>query len=237
MQNIPPARTSKDPGQMDWDELLSACAQDRRNSPLWAEFLGRYGLKIKQFIRGTWSMLVPADDSALWGRVEQSDLFQSTIVRLVEQDCAALRRFSGTTEEEWLAYLAVITRSVVRDFLRRRRAIKRPRSDESRAWAFQTARSLNPGANEAEPRAMERKLLAREVTVLCERAIHNLSGESSTRDMLVFQLYFLHDLTARQIAQCRGVNLSKAGVEKLIDRLKDRIRSVISIDSSEAILQ
>jgi Zn-finger nucleic acid-binding protein len=55
--------------------------------------------------------------------------------------------------------------------------------------------------------------------------------------MLVFQLYFDKDLSAEQISRCRGVNLSKAGVEKVINRLKERIRSVVSPGASEAIMR
>jgi len=233
---------SRPPDQMDWPGLVSACARDRGNSLLWSAFVRRYGPKIRQFIRGTWrvsigSLTSLADVSALAGGMQESDLFQSTIVRLVEDDCAALRRFSGTTEDEWLAYLAVITRSVVRDSLRRQRTLKRPGGAESLGSSFHAARRLDLSREGTGSPAVERELLGREVRTLCERTINNLAGESSTRDMLIFRLYFDHDLTARQIAQCRGVNLSKAGVEKVITRLKEHIRSVVSLDASRVMMQ
>jgi predicted DNA-binding protein YlxM (UPF0122 family) len=54
--------------------------------------------------------------------------------------------------------------------------------------------------------------------------------------MLIFQLYFDKDLSVEQISHCQGVNLSKAGVEKVINRLKERIRNVVSPDASEAVI-
>ena len=44
----------KGPDRSRAGSLSRACARDRDNSVLWAEFLRRYGAKIRQFIRGTW---------------------------------------------------------------------------------------------------------------------------------------------------------------------------------------
>jgi hypothetical protein len=71
---------------------------------------------------------------------------------------------------------------------------------------------------------------------LCEREIHSDESAPSARNLLIFQLYFDHDLTLSQIASCRGVNLSKAGVDKVINRLKERVRSVAAAGESEAIM-
>jgi RNA polymerase sigma factor (sigma-70 family) len=223
---------SKELDQLPHRELISECAQDRNNSILWAEFLRRYGAKIRQFIRGTWQM--PAQ--GLPGGVEENDLFQATIVRLVEQDCAALHRFSGTAEEEWLAYLAIITRSVVRDTLRHDRRHKRGGENAIQRLMPLEKEKTNRLREGFKPLAMEREVLAREIRDLCEQEIHTDEAASRARNLLIFRLYFDHDLTLRQIASCRGINMSTAGVEKVINRLKERVRSVVSPDASEAIM-
>src|SRR5262245_41887890 len=83
--------------------LLEDCVQDTRDTIAWSKFLCRFTPKLKFFIRGT------LRQSGAQPEIEQEkDLLQSTIVRLVENDCAVLRRFSGSTEEELNAYLAVI---------------------------------------------------------------------------------------------------------------------------------
>lgn len=243
MPNLLHFPNTGDPAQVGWAELISACAQNRENPVLWAEFLRRYGLKIKQFIRGTWRLSTgnAAPMTAVapqLGGMQQSDLFQATIMRLVEQDCAAIKVFSGTSEDQWLAYLAVIARSVVRESLRRHRAIKRPgRAEFVHALPLPNA-GRDPFSHEGSARmSVERNILAQEVRGLCERAIASLSGDSSIRDMLIFKLYFDHDLSTRQIAECEGVNLTKGGVEDVIKRLKDRIRSLVSADAHEAMMR
>jgi DNA-directed RNA polymerase specialized sigma24 family protein len=89
----------------------------------------------------------------------------------------------------------------------------------------------------AETPHAERILLAREVVQLSERMIRSLSGESSGRDWLVFKLHYYDDMPASQIAQCKGIDLSKAGVEKVLNRLKERVRTLVAVDRSEAMIR
>ena len=231
-----------DPIAIETVELVSLCAQDTGNSALWSELLRRITPKIKAFIRGTLRQnrggsFGPSDAPLLSGGFQESDLFQNTIVRLVQNGCSVMRRFSGITEEEFMAYLAVITRSVVSDFLRRQRALKRPISHTQTSLASLTESRTEVSDSFAKHASMERELLAREVANLSMRMIRDSSGESSARDQLIFQLYFTYGLSTTQIAQCKGVELSKPGVEKVLNRLKDRLRNVAGTGPSEATIQ
>ena len=232
MANVIAYPTNRELDRMGWAELISACARDRGNSDSWAEFLVRYGLKIKQFVHGAWQLSLPEDAAAVLGELHTPDLFQNTIMRLVERDCAAMKRFSGTTEDQWLAYLAVIAKSVVRDALRRLRTLKRTRPALAAALPAIALQRLMPEPEDCERPALERGLLAQEVRKLCERAIHNLGNESAMRDLLIFRLFYDHNLPAGQIARCEGINLTKAGVEMVLNRLRDRIRSMVSPGAS-----
>lgn len=60
------------------------------------------------------------------------------------------------------------------------------------------------------------------------RAHDPQSGEHVNRNVLIFDLYFFHDLSIRQIAACRGVELSKTEVAKILNRLRRRVRKVIN---------
>jgi DNA-directed RNA polymerase specialized sigma24 family protein len=147
-----------------------------------------------------------------------------------------MKRFSGQSEDEWLAYLAIITRSVVRNALKHQRRLKRPGGREVRMLNFpgvERAAEVGVGSGAI---SIEREVLGREIKNLCEQTIHSHEAESSARNMLIFQLYFDKDLSVEQISHCQGVNLSKAGVEKVINRLKERIRNVVSPDASEAVI-
>jgi len=225
------------PRELDSLSLASLCARDTQATVLWSEFVRRFTPKIRQFIWGTLRQSLGADVSlgevtVLLGGTSENDLLQSTIVRLIEDDCAALRRFSGTSENDLLAYLAVISRSVVRGFLRRQSSLKRSSKAPVPRMEFME-QSYSPVLREGMPQT-EREVLAREVARLSKRAIDSLSGESSRRDWLIFQLYYREDLSSTQIAQCRGIGLSKTGVESVLERYRERVRTIVSVNHSEA---
>jgi RNA polymerase sigma factor (sigma-70 family) len=214
-------------------ELFLRCASDRGDSESWSEFLQRYGTKIKQFIRGTlrqdFGSAVDMNGSVLG--VHETDLFQNTILRLVDNDCAVMKRFSGTSESELMAYLAVISRCVVRDTMRWHKASKR------QAVVEEFGKSEEDPAHHPDPQTGNPgfdRVLVREVLSLACQAIASSYPETSSRDQLVFDLHFSHGLTPRQIAECKGVNLSKGGVEKLLNRVVDRVRALASAGKPEA---
>ena len=154
-----------------------------------------------------------------------SPLSDSTSNRAVENGCALMKRFSGSRESELLVYLAVITRAVVRAWVRHYRAQKRPLIESQLLDARREVRSDSTSTR--GECALERELLVREVRRLSLRAIETQAGEFSRRDKLIFELYFSHGLTPRQIALCEGIGLSKPGVEKALQRLKELVRSAM----------
>jgi RNA polymerase sigma factor (sigma-70 family) len=223
---------------LDGVELFQLCAGDKENSDAWAEFLRRYAGKMNQFISGVLRQFPGSyqdlQDAAESGSVQESDLFQNIILRLVEKDCAVMKKFSGKTENDLLAYLAVICRSSVLDSLRRSRACKRRPATAAIKEAFLVSMGYHLHAIYPE---FEREILFRELIKLARQTIHSHSGSVSRRDQLVFDLHFFDGLSCGQIAQCRGVKLSKAGVEKLLKRLVDRVQSLASAGKSGETLQ
>jgi RNA polymerase sigma factor (sigma-70 family) len=226
----------ENPALLNSTELFQKCAADRENTALWSEFLKRYARRMKQFIRGMlrqcYGSYAGAVNTFILGGLQESDLFQNIIVRLVEKDCAVMKRFSGSTEEEMLAYLAVISRSVVMDAIRRHKAIKRRPTAESEGLF---PLSIAPGKAVVEPE-MEREILTRELLGMAHQFINSNSGKVSARDRLVFELHFLEGLSLQQISRCKGVNLTKGGVEKLIRRIVDRVQNMASAGRPEATL-
>jgi DNA-directed RNA polymerase specialized sigma subunit len=80
---------------------------------------------------------------------------------------------------------------------------------------------------------VEREILAHEVEQLSLQAIQDGSGEPD-RDRLIFQLYYFDGLSTGQIAACKGVGLSKTGVEKILNRLKNKVQRAVRTNSIEA---
>jgi RNA polymerase sigma factor (sigma-70 family) len=221
-------------------QLWSRCARDTTCAALWTELLRRFTPKINMFIKTTLRQSMPSspwksNSSTISGGAQESDLFQMTIVKLVQNDCAAMTRFSGSSEADLIAYLAVITRSVVRDFIRRQIALKRPPSNVSLPkgsldWLLESAQDRTRGGA-----AIERNFLARELSDLTKRTLDNLQGQFSHRDKLIFEMYFFDGLSPTQISRCEGIHLTKRGVEEVLSRLKGLVRTAAAAGLSEAI--
>lgn len=199
-------------------DLVRRCAEDTGDAEHWGEFMRRFGPKIKCFVRATLGQFSPG---AALGEADEADFFQSTILKLVAQKCAALKRFSGSSVDEFLAFLAVVARSAVRDCLRRQRARKRSTDGGCAEFAPDVFREASSGAS--EPGA-EHECLVGEL----ERLSSRIMRSQPPRDQLIFDLYFTHDLPASQIAACKGIGLTKRGVEHALGRLITRVRSAVA---------
>ncbi len=219
----------QDLASADVQKLLFLCAHDSDNPIVWSAFLDRYSAKIKIFIRRT----LRQNNSGFADGLQESDFFQNVVVKLVSNDFVVIKRFTGRSEEEFFAYLAVITRCVVTDCLRRQGAQKRPYNPSSLKEA--DSDDIAYPAEPFDPR-IDRGILAQEVLDLSLRAIKNLSGGAAKRDQLIFELHYLHDLSAAQVAQCHGVGLSKAGVEKVLDRLKNVVRDAAGSGQNRTVM-
>jgi RNA polymerase sigma factor (sigma-70 family) len=204
-------------------QLFQICASDTGNSEAWSEFLHRYSSKIRYFVNGTLRQLSGSEpiQTQSSSRDVQDDLFQNSIMRLVANNCAAMKRFSGRDENDLLAYLAVISRSAVLDWLRHTHAIKR-RHGQTGQRDFEHTLSESPIPVDADE--YERQILIGEILSMTRTAIATHSRQTSSRDQLVFSLHFLHGLSFSQISKCRGINLSKAGIEKLLNRVISRVQ-------------
>jgi RNA polymerase sigma factor (sigma-70 family) len=228
-----------DLAKIDSVSLAALCADRQEDAGLWIEFLRRFTPKIKSFIRSTLRQSMGAiahfaSPAAALDASHEADLLQDTILRLVQNRCAALKRFSGTTESEFLAYLAVIARSAVRDFNRRRSAKRRFHWLAQAPSAYSQAGEAPEYTREAAAQdPVEREILAHEVEELSLQAIQDDSGEPD-RDRLIFQLYYFDGLSTGQISACKGVGLSKTGVEKILNRLRSKVRRVVGINAIEA---
>ncbi len=212
--------------------LIARCARDTGDTVLWSEFLHRFGLKIKSFIRSTLhhsrrnGSAVPLERWIRLAITQENDLFQNVMLRLVDHDCAVLKRFKDAGEEEFLKYLAIITRSVVRDSLRIQRASKRSEqgrllSEVPASTAFQVPNDVREGTLSADRRVLEREL--RDLSI---RTLRNSRGPLYKRDRMIFELYFLEGLSVQEIARLKNIGLSKTAVENVLSRLKDRVRAL-----------
>jgi RNA polymerase sigma factor (sigma-70 family) len=148
------------------------------------------------------------------------DLAQEVFVRLLANDRAALRRLRTTTPEGMLAFLAAVARTVALDHVRRLQSQKRfaqivPLDDEGDDLPDLSA------AQSPEFELLE-KLGVERFTGLLQETI---TGVNSERDIFVAQMYFLEELSAAEIANIRGLNLSVSAVEAVIHRIRKVLRT------------
>lgn len=204
-------------------ELLGVCLSDAERAASWSELAGRILPRLRKFIRGTLCSVAkrPANSlSVLPGGLQEADLLQNVLVRLLENDRLLLRRFTGHTEEDLLNYLAIISRSTVLDNIRRQLATKRATGQflQRKRPRFE---GFDPGSEQASGRASaDLTILAREITEIAKAV---LAG-SSVRDKVIFQLHYFENLSTEQIAKCQGIALSHSGVKRVLRQLKNRIR-------------
>jgi RNA polymerase sigma factor (sigma-70 family) len=221
------------PNFLDSVELFRICTVERENSDAWSEFLNRYGKKIKYCInkalRRTGGMVSYQNGWSVSAGMQQSDLFQNVIMRLVENDCAVMKRFYGNSENELLAYLAVICRSCVLDALRQNNALKRGSAFIEGEESMDESVCANWIHSHSE---IETKILACELMDFINNSASLPSEPNYNRDRLVFKLHFLDGLSYNQISQCKGINLSKAGIEKLLKRLVVQARNLAAGSNS-----
>jgi len=229
-----PHESADGSGCRDLVRLLWLCVADCENSLAWSAFLGTILPKLGHFIRGSLRQLGYGpgfcDVSGDFGGHEVEDFIQTTIVRLVQDKCALLKRFRGETEENLFAYLAVISRSVVRDCWRRQNSGKRT-NIRKRGFASPGPMAFHSNGV-PEQRSIERRVLAMEVADLLRCTLDDAENFSE-RDRLICNLHFINDLSAAQIARCQGIGLTKPGVEKVLSRVKKRIRSKTQIGATE----
>ena len=147
------------------------------------------------------------------------DLLQEAYLKICANRGELLQRFVAQEADALYPYLKVVAVNLVNDYCRSKEAAQRR---ASQTVALQTgdvqATSLHT------PEEIERVLLCGEIDRILEK---QLRGPSAERDRAVFWLYYRQGLTARAIASIPGVELGTKGVETLIHRLSQAIRTEI----------
>ncbi len=186
--------------------LLNLCLDDSLNHTYLPEFLSEITALLHKLVqRASRKYVLPS-----W--LQPDDIVEDVIVKLLENNCTLFRKFHGKTDTDFIVYLAVISRSCLLGHLRREAARKR----SSRFW---TRHQLLMEFEESAHDNRERDLLAREIMQLAQQVLK----KAPPRDRLIFQLYFMEDLPSSQIAQIKGVGLSRSGVKKVVSGLKRQI--------------
>jgi RNA polymerase sigma factor (sigma-70 family) len=163
-------------------ELVENCLQSM-GAEAWAEFLRRFQPLIARVITKT---------VRRWTRPTGNlvdDLVQSTLRKICDNDCRAMRGFRWMHENSFRGFLKVVASNVVQDHFR-----KYPPSrveedlEEVGPEVFKTETTSS-----VETEALVHKLTSCLQKLLCAEA-------DSKRDLAMFLLYYRYGLTAKEIS-------------------------------------
>jgi RNA polymerase sigma factor (sigma-70 family) len=209
-------------------DLLRTCVRDKQDQAAWSEFMRRVLPKVKSIVRAALGRILHFSCFAVSRFLAESgeeaeDLVQDVILRIVKNNCRLLSRFSGSTEDQFFVYLAVVSRSTVLDWFRRRAAPRRwELSMECRARAARP--SLLPD--------LDGGILQNEVVTFVRGAPPRELGWAPRRDLHIMRLYYLKGLSTARIADIPWIGLSASGVKKALARTRIRMAAVLRAPAS-----
>lgn len=173
------------------------CSNDEAG---WSEFLRR----ITPTISG-----VVYNKVSRWGRPDPGlvqDLVHDTLLKLFDNEKAALRRFEPQHDNAIFGYVKVVACHVVADY-------KHPREE-----------SLEEGENAIEDeKSSEAEMFLKVQCAEIERCVEKLDATQMEKD--IFWFFYRSRYTAKAIAEMPGVNLSVKRVETILARMVRQVKA------------
>lgn len=199
-------------------ELVRTCA-DSKDVDAWRELVRRFHPVIAAAVLRTARRHCEPPRQLL------DDLIQDTYCKLCNDNYRLLRAFQPEHSNSIYGFLQVMAANVVHDHFKAERAGKRGaghkiESISDRVQSDPAARAKAAGSSEA----MERQLRLREIEDLLPRVA---TGPEHHRNCMIFLLYYRQGLTASEIAALPSLGLTTKGVESILARLIQMIRSHI----------
>ena len=200
------------PATLEAPDLLRECGKDLQNAELWEQFYSRFRRKILLYLLRAFRM--SGGHSGKFVRYAD-DWLQEVFTKLVQNDGHVIRSFRGTTEMSINAFLATIAFSIVSDQLRFQQAVRRTALiiplDELEDFNVSQAGTGVRISALLELIDVERALLADE------------KSKNPERDLLIFKLHFIEGRSAREMASIPALKLTTSGLEKVLDRVRNRL--------------
>lgn len=197
------------------NELARQCAGSR-DPEAWAEFIRRFQPVIASSVfRTVRQWREPTREQA-------DDLVQETFLKLCEDDCKMLRDFEPKHEDAIFGFLKIVTSNVVRDHFKSGMAIKRgaAQTDTIEEYVHLDG-ALSGSDGEGD---ILRNLQLEEIDAILFK---QLTGKDAARNRAIFWLRHRQGLRASEIAVIPSIDLSTEGVESVLLRMVNMIRSHI----------
>ena len=196
---------------MNWQalsdrELVESCLQDNQREA-WTEFLRRFQPLMAAVVAKTIRRWMPPNRSLV------DDLVQSSLRKICDNNCRAMRSFRWLHENSFRGFLKVVSSNAVQDHFR-----KYPTSRVEGDFEEVGPEALR---TEASTRSVETEALVHKLVACLQRL---LSAEADfNRDLAMFLLYYRYGLTAKEISGLYPLTLK--AVENTLLRLVRIARS------------
>ncbi len=208
-------------------EFIKLCAQQAASENVWEEFCSRFHSSIQSSVyRECYQVGIISKSSS--ANVYE-DLVQDVYLKLVGNDCKALREFKGSAENSIYLYLGTIARNVVLNYLSSIKAKKRDSIQVSLDSPIETEGDQDSLPLESAIRSQQFDLeehlkgisLREEVEDILDQSVQ---GKNKARDKLIIRLAIYEGFSAEEIAQRFPTDLSVKGIANTISRLKQSLQ-------------
>ena len=207
--------------ELSSDDLVQRCAGSR-DSAAWAEFIRRFQPVIASAVlRTARSWHEPSRD-------QLDDLIQETFLKLCENESRMLRSFRSRHKDSIYGYLKVVAANVVRDHFKSVMATKR-----GAAQTDTIEKDLPANSSGAQFDGAAEVLRGLELDYIDRIVIKVTAGKDQQRNRAIFWLRYRLGLTASEIGSIPGIGLSTEGVESVLLRLLNMIRSHVKGGTSD----
>lgn len=215
--------TGREHPKLSDKELIAKCTQKSADwQNFWREFQNRFGKKILFYIYGEFHKISGEKSLTEFHEIIK-DLRQDVYIKLLKNDSQALKNFNGKNETSFLAYLHVIAKNVVVNYVNTisyQKSVSiskikhRSDSEDSEMFPFQPV-SMDT-VDELEKSIFKNFILEKIKT-----CFHSKNFE---RDILLFKLFYFKGFTSREIAKDTNFKLSASGIETVVNRIVQRLR-------------
>jgi RNA polymerase sigma factor (sigma-70 family) len=199
------------------NKLFRRCSAIPADEPAWCEFFQRYHPDIEAAIYRVIGFPPQGHHAHLY-----QDVLQGFHLRLLENECRALRSFRGETDNEARAFLRKVAASVACNTLNQEQRPPHVPLD------LQEDDSLSPSESLLDPSALnERYFMLRQAIDDCLEQV--LRGHNKERNIKIFKLAVYDGLSPREIAELpdfKAVTLH--AIEQQITRTRHKMRPCLN---------
>jgi len=184
-------------------ELINKCIETSHgSSQAWDEFKSRFDRHIQLILYKTYVKYYNYNNSDEINETLK-DLKQDVYIKLLDKNCEGLKNFKGDPDIALKAYLRVIAKNLVINFVNRHK--KRFINDDNLDGKVNLGTSID----------FEAQHLKESVFKLLKKYYHS---RNFARDAVIFWLFYFEGFTSKELAT--KFNLSASGIETLVARMK-----------------